>query len=97
MKIKFYVLHCDSSLYTSFVIKDAAGIKSYLLGTRIRKVLLKDSRVYLLNSYGLYIFLNELDCCPTYHTAVARNIKSSNNPFVIQLVPNKLEFIDKTW
>lgn len=99
MKIKFYVLHWDSSLFTCFVVSNTTGIKSYLLGTRTNKVLPKekDSRVYLLNSYGFYLFLNELDCCPTYHAAVARNARSSNEPFVVKLVPNKLEFIDKTW
>lgn len=97
MKIKFFVLHCDSSLYTCFVTSKDKGGKSYLLGKRTAKTLSDESRVFHINSYGFHLFLNELDCCPTYHHAVAGNIRRSSLPFVIQLIPNKVEFIDKTW
>lgn len=97
MKIKFYVIHCDSSIHTCFVISKHPGISSYLLGPKTSKHLADNSRIQLINSYGFYLLLNELECCPTYHRAVARNIKSSTAAFVIQLIPNKKEFIDKTW
>lgn len=97
MRIKFYVLHCDSTLYTCFVISRNDGINTYLLGKKTSKVLANNSQIHQTNSYGFHLFLNELECCPTYHRAVARNIKKSSDPFVVQLIPNKLEFIDKTW
>lgn len=97
MKIKFYVLHCDSSLYTCFLVSSKNDIKSYYLGKKTTKILAKNSRIHQANSYGFYLFLNELECCPSYHYAVARNIKKLSDPFVIQLMPNNLEFIDKTW
>lgn len=97
MKIKFFVLHRDSSLFTCFIILRDSGAKTYLLGNKSSKVLPVDSRLYRINSYGFHLFLNELENCPTYHRAVAGNIKSSDSPYVVQLIPNNLEFIDKTW
>lgn len=97
MKLKFYVLHCDSNLYNCFLITKDNGVTSYLIGKRTSKILHENKRVYQINSYGFHIFLNELKCSPTYHRAVAKNVKSTSSPFVIQLIPNRLEFIDKTW
>jgi hypothetical protein len=97
MKIKFYVIHCDSSRYTCFITTRDGGVNSYLLGKQTAKALGDESRVHKINSFGFHFFLNELDCSPTFHHAVARNIKRSSLPFVIQLVPNKEEFIDRTW
>lgn len=97
MKIKFYIVQCDSSLQTCFITLENRQINSYLLGQRTTKALDDDSRIFFVNSYCIHIFLNELECCPTYHRAVARNIKSSTSSFVLQIVPSEKEFIDKTW
>jgi hypothetical protein len=93
MKIKFYVLHCDSSLYPCFITSTDDGIRSYLIGQKSSKIL-PDSRRFYINSYELFIFLNELENSPTYNKAVARNIKSSSTSYVVELIPNKKEFID---
>lgn len=97
MKIKFYLLHRDLSLYTCFVITTDLGINTYLINKKTNKVLPKNSDIHQINCYAFYLFLNELECCPTSHRAVARNIKRLPVPYVIQLTENKTEFIDKTW
>ncbi|CRK87635.1 CLUMA_CG001431, isoform A [Clunio marinus] len=96
MKLKFYVLNRDSSLFTCFVIRTDLGVNTYLLGYKTSKQL-ETSRIFCLNPYSFHMFLNELNNCPTYHRAVAINIKRSSDPYVIQLVQCKSEFIDKTW
>lgn len=96
MKIKFYILTCEVQLYQCFLLgKDSSD--NFLIGQKSGKQLCKSSRIYQLNSYGLYLFINEIQCCPHYHYCVARNIKSSSNPFVVQLIPNKIEYIDRVW
>ena len=100
MKIKFYyMLPCDLSLFTCFLTSKEHKDNSYLLGKRPNRTSSdkKDQRVVRINSYTFYIFLNELQCSRVFHRAVALEIKKSAGPFVIQLMPNKLEFIDKTW
>jgi hypothetical protein len=96
MKIKFYVLSCELQLYQCFLLgKDSSD--KYLIGQKSERQLCKNSRTYQLNSYALHSFLNEIQCCPNYHYCVARNIKCSDSLFVIKLVPNKTEYIDKIW
>lgn len=96
MKIKFYILSCELQLYQCFLQgKDSSD--RYLIGQKSEKQLCKNSRTYQLSSYGLYSFLNEIQCSPNYHYCVARNIKNSSSPFVIKLIPNKIEYIDKIW
>lgn len=96
MKIKFYILSRELQLYQCFLLgKDSND--SYLIGQKSGKQLCKNSRTFQLNSYDLYLFLNEIQCCPNYRYCVARNIKSSSNPFVVQLKPNNIEYIDKIW
>lgn len=97
MKIKFYVILCDSQVFTCFVTTKNEGINAYSLGYSTSKVLPENSRNYRVNPYCFHLFLNELNCCATYHQAVARNVKGSDTPFVIQLAPASKEFIDKTW
>lgn len=97
MKIRFYVIHRDSSIYSCFVVIKEEGVNTYLLGKKTIKTLSDESRIHEINSYEFRAFLNELDCCPNYNRAVARNIKSSNTPYVVKLIPNRVEYIDKTW
>ncbi|CAG9803241.1 unnamed protein product [Chironomus riparius] len=96
MRIKFYILSRELQLYQCFLLgKDSSD--SYLIGHKSEKQLYKNARVFKLNSYALYLFLNEIQCCPNYHSCVARNIKSSSSQFIIQLMPNKIEYIDRIW
>lgn len=97
MKIKFYVLHWDSSLYTCFIVSKDNRMNTCLSANKTTKVLATNSRNHRANSYGFYLFLNEIECCSNFASTVASKVKSSPGPFVIQLIPNKCEFIDKTW
>lgn len=97
MKIKFYVIRCDAQVFTCFVTSRDEGISAYSLGYPTSKVLPPNSRTFRVNPFCFHLFLNELNNCPTYHQAVAQNIKGSDAPFVIQLVPATKEFMDKTW
>ena len=96
MKIKFYILSRELQLYQCF-LRGKNSSDKYLIGQKSEKQLCKNSRTFKLDSYALYLFLNEIQCCINYHYCVARNIKSSNSPFVIQLIPNKIEYIDRIW
>ena len=97
MKIKFYyMLPCNSRLFTCFLTSKEPGDNSYLLGNRPR-IIRGERTTVRINSYTFYILLNELQCSRVFHRALAVKIKRSTVPFVIQLMPNKLEFIDKTW
>lgn len=94
MKVKFYVLHCDSSVYTCFITSNEDGINSYNLGNKtIKKI--DEENIKIMPAFHFHLFLNELECCPQFHQAVARNFKS--NRFVIQITPTKYEYIDRTW
>lgn len=98
MKVKFYVLHSDSSIYTCFITSNDDGINSYKLGNRTaKKIDEENSKIVKLSGFQFHLFLNELECCPHFHRNVARNFKSTPAKFVIQIIPNKTEVIDREW
>lgn len=95
MKIKFYVLHCDLSVYTCFLIDKDPKINSYLIQKSSQKI--TESRCFNVTCYGFYYILNELSIKGTFYKSLATFIKSSNLPYVIKIHPNHKEHIDKTW
>jgi hypothetical protein len=97
MRIKFYVVKYDSSLFACFLTAREDGDTSYELGKKPIQKALEDPRVTKVDSYEFHSFLNELQTCRTFHRSLACEIKRHNSPFVIKLTPNKTEFIDKTW
>lgn len=97
MKIKFYVITGDSNVYSCFLL----GVNSrdnYLLGNKSRENNLNEnSRRTSLNAYLFHFFLNEISNCVNFKYRVARNIKSHDSPFIIEIQPNQTEYIDRTW
>lgn len=96
MKVKFYVLNHDSNYYTCFIISKDTQINSYLLGNSTSKDI-QIAKVVPLSHFNFHLFLNELNCCPRFHNAVASNFKHSESYYVIQIVPTKHEYIDREW
>lgn len=98
MKVKFYVIHSDSNIYTCYIILNEDGINTYKLGNLTKKkVDEENSKIVKLSGFQFHLFLNELQCCPQFHRNVARNFKSTPSNFAIQLIPNKTEVIDSEW
>lgn len=96
MKIKFYVVNYDDNCHTCFIISKDQQINSYLLGKPTKKQI-QTANVVKLSSFSFHLFLNELNCCQQFHRAVAWNFKKSEAYFVIQIIPNQREYIDRQW
>lgn len=97
MRVKFYILNHQQQLYQCFILGRESDEKCIIGATSTKPEVRETLKKFLLNSYGLLMFLNELNHCETYRYWVARNIKSSSDPFLIQLTPNKTEYIDRVW
>lgn len=96
MKIKFYVLNHDHNYHTCFIISRDQQDNAYLLDKPTTDGI-HIGNVTKLSSFNFHLFLNELNCCPQFHRTVAWNFKRSENYHVIEIIPNRYEYIDRVW
>lgn len=97
MKVKFYVIREDASLFQCFITKSLVSDEKYLLGNKSSRILPPNSPTVEVTGIAFHSFLNELNCCENFHIKAASNIKNLDMPFVIQIVAIKKEYIDYAW
>ncbi|CAO1383259.1 unnamed protein product [Diamesa hyperborea] len=97
MKVKFYVIREDASMFQCFITNSLVTDEKYLLGNKSSRTLPPNSQTVEVTGIAFHSFLNELNCCENFHKNAANNIKNLEKPFVIQIVGSKKEYIDYTW
>lgn len=94
MKIKFYVINHDGYTYTCYITNKSDG-NNFKSSHKLKKDLI--SKNFTISPYFFHLFINEINNCPNYRHSLSRFIHSSSSPYIIQIVPASLEFIDKVW
>jgi hypothetical protein len=101
MKVRFYVIDRELHVFPCYLLSKCDKDGYQIRARRDASAICSEngeSRVLKFDSYQLYLFLNEIDNCPNFKNNLARNIRSiDRSPFVIQLMPNAIEFIDGVW
>lgn len=97
MKVKFYVIREDASMFQCFITNNLMTDEKYLLGNKSSRILPPNSKTVQVTGIAFHSFLNELNCCDNFHNNAAINLKKQKMPFVIQIVPIKKEYIDYIW
>jgi hypothetical protein len=99
MKAQFFIYRSKDEIYCCRLLTRESCDKTYKISSKAGTNLDKDKLEFKCSGLQFHLFLNELDCCPSYRLSVIRSLKGlgPNKELVIFLDPSGRQFLDYRW